>query len=179
MEVSMKRIIPVLLVLMLVPANVFALDYYAGGNVYFASLIQPADIRTLDTAGLNLADFAFGGEARIVWGLIWASAVGTYTPGDVNLPHRLDLLLDSGVGITLGIMRAGIGIGPNYGIEIGNNVGDYFKTGANMRLTGDVLLGPFSLGLSWISKVEFTRSSFVEAFGNPFGQLGMALLYQF
>ena len=174
----MKRIIPLLMLLALLPVGVFALDFYAGANAYYASLIQPADVQAIDTANLNMADFSFGGEARIVGHLLWASAIGTYTPADVNMPHRLDIMLDGGVGLTLGIVRAGIGIGPNFGIEMGDNAGNYFKTGANMRLTGDVLLGPFSVGLSWINKIEFTRASFVEAFENPYGQLGLAVLYK-
>ncbi|MGB4572503.1 MAG: hypothetical protein WBH97_06735 [Rectinemataceae bacterium] len=175
----MKRIIFALLLLAMLPISVFAVDFYAGANAYYASLIQPADIRAIDTVSLDLADFAFGGEARLFWGLIWGSVAFTYSPGDANLPHRIDFLLDSGVGLTIGIVRAGIGIGPTYGMEIGNNMGHFVKTGANLRLTGDVLLGKFSLGLSWISKVEFTRNSFIEAFNNPYGQLGLAVLYKF
>jgi len=174
----MKRIITAILLLTLLPGSVFALDLYAGATAYYASLSQPADVRAIDTESLNLADFALGGEARIVWGFVWASAVGTYTPGDVNMPHRLDILLDSGAGMTLGLLRGAIGIGPNYGIAVGNNAGDFFRIGANLRVTADVLLGPFSLGLSWISKVEYTRSSFLEAFANPYGQIGVALLYK-
>jgi len=175
----MKRILPLVLLLILLPVGVFSLDFRAGANVYYTSLIQPADIRAIDIAGFNLSDIAVGGEARIMWGLLWASALGTFTPGDVNMPFRVDVLLDSGVGMTLGIIRAGIGIGPTYGVAIGNNASNFFRIGANLRLTGDVLLGPFSVGLSWISKVEFTRSSFVEVFRNPYGQLGVAVLYHF
>lgn len=174
----MKRILPVVLMLVILPIGVFALDFYGGVNAYYASLIQPADVKNIDTAGLNLADFAFGGEARLVSGLLWGSAVGIYTPGDVNLPHRIDLLLDGGLGLSLGIVRAGIGIGPDFGVELGDNANRFFKTGANLRLTGDILLGPFSLGLSWINKIEFTRASIAEAFENPYGQLGVSLLYR-
>lgn len=175
----MKRILSILLLCMVLPAGVFAIGIYGGVNAYYDNLIRPADIIAIDTAGLNLADFSFGGEVRVIAGPLWGSAVGIYTPGDVNLSNRVDLLLDGGLGLSLGFVRAGIGIGPNFGFEFGDNATNFFKTGANLRLTGDVLLGPLSLGLSWISKVEFTRDSIIDAFLNPYGQIGVAALYRF
>ncbi|MEN6364763.1 MAG: hypothetical protein ABFC81_06780 [Rectinema sp.] len=172
----MKRLIPALLLLLLVPIGAFAVDLYGGLNAYYVSLIRPADVMSIDTAGLNLADFAFGGEARIIGGPLWGSAVSVYSPGDANLPHRIDVLLDGGVGLPLGIFRAGVGIGPNFTVEMGDNVTRIFRAGANLRLTGDVLLGPVSLGVSWISKIDFNRASILDAFKNPYGQLGVALL---
>jgi hypothetical protein len=174
----MKRFIPVLLMALLLPLSGFALDLYVGGNVYFASLIQPADVRAIDLVSLNMADIAMAGEARAIWGPLWGSAILSYTPGDANLPHRVDFLLDTGIGAQFDIFRVGSGIGPSYGIEIGGNAINYFKLGANLRLTGDILLGPFSLGLSWISRIEFTRGSIIEAMRNPYGQFGVAVLYK-
>ncbi len=174
----MKRLIPVLLMALAIPLSGFALDLYVGGNVYYASFIQPADIRVIDSASLTMADMALAGEVRAMWGPIWGSAIVSYTPGDANMPHRVDLLLDSGIGVQLGMFRIGSGIGPTYGVEIGENAINYFKLGANMRLTGDILLGPFSLGLNWISKIEFTRESIIEAMRNPYGQLGLTALYK-
>ena len=175
----MKRFIPVLLMALAIPLSGFALDLYVGGNIYYASLIQPADVRAIDLENLNIADVAFAGEARLIWGPIWGSAVASLTPGDVNMPPRVDLLLDSGIGVQLGMFRIGAGMGPTYGLEFGPNAINYFKLGANMRLTGDILLGPFSLGLSYFRKIEFTRASIIEAMRNPYGQLGVAVLYHF
>ena len=175
----MKRFIPVLLMALAIPLSGFALDLYVGGNVYYASFIQPADIRAIDLADLNMADVAMAAEARLIWGPIWGSAIASLTPADVNMPLRVDLLLDSGIGVQLGMFRLGAGMGPTYGVEIGSNAINYFKLGANMRLTGDLMLGPVSLGLSWLSKIEFTRASIIEAMRNPYGQLGVALLYHF
>jgi hypothetical protein len=173
----MKRIAVALLLCMILPLGAFALDFYAGVNVNYASLIRPADVVLIDTEGLNIADFAFGGEVRIIAGSFWASSVGTYTPGDINLPHRIDFLLDGGLALSLGIVRAGIGIGPNFGFEFSDSTTRLFRTGANMRMTGDVVLGPALLGLSWISRIDFTRASIVDAFMNPYGQLGVSLLF--
>ena len=168
-----------MLLCLILPLSAFALDIYGGAHVYYASLIRPADVVTMDTAGLNIADFTLGGEVRLIAGSFWAGGLGTYTPGDINLPHRIDVLLDGGLGLSLGIVRAGIGIGPNFGLELGENTTRLFRTGANIRLTGDVVLGPFLVGLNWISKVDFTRASIADAFRNPYGQLGVSLLFGF
>jgi len=173
----MKRIVVALLLCMILPFGAFALGFYVGPNIYYASLIRPADVVAMDTAGLNLADFAFGGEARLIAGPFWGSAMGLYAPGDVNLPHHIDILLDAGLGLELGPVHAGVGIGPNFGLEFGNNAAQLFRTGANLRVTGDVVLGPVLLGLNWISEVQFTRASIADAFVNPYGKLGVSALF--
>jgi len=173
----MKRILIAALLCVMLPLGAFAAGLYGGMDIYYASLIRPADIIAMDTAGFNMADLAFGGEARLIVDPFWGSAIALYRPGDINLPHHFDILLDAGLGLSLGIVHAGIGIGPNFGLEIGNGATQLFRAGANLRLTGDVVLGPFLLGLNWVSEIEFTRASIAEAFRNPYGQLGVSLLY--
>lgn len=173
----MKRILIALLLCLLLPLSAFAFDLYAGVDAYYSSLVRPADVVAIDTAGLNLADFSFGGEARLIAGPFWGSAIGMYTPGDANLPHHLDILVDGGLGLTLAIFHAGIGIGPNFGLEFGNGSTQFFRTGANMRVTADVVLGPVLVGLNWISEIEFTRASIADAFNNPYGKLGASVLF--
>jgi hypothetical protein len=176
----MKKKLIALLLCMILPLAVFATTgLYGGINMYYASIVRPADIVALDTAGLNLADFAFGAETRFIIDPFWASAIGLYSPGDVNLPHHIDLFLDAGLGITLGIVHAGIGIGPNFGLEFGNGATELIRTGANLRITGDIVIGPFLVGLNWISEIEFTRNSIIEAFENPYGKLGISCLLGF
>jgi hypothetical protein len=175
----MKRILIASLICMLLPLGVFADGLYGGIDMFYASLVRPADVVALDTAGLNMADFAFGGEARFIVDPFWGSAIGLYTPGDTNLPNHIDILLDAGLGLSLGIVHAGVGIGPNFGLEFGNGATQFFRTGANLRVTGDVVVGPFLLGLNWVSEIEFTRASIADAFMNPYGKLGVSLLYGF
>lgn len=174
----MKRIVFVLLLCLLLPLSAFAFDIYAGVDAFYTSIIRPADVVAIDTAGLNLADFAFGGETRLIVGMFWGSVMGTYAPGDVNLPHHIDVLLDAGLGLALGPVHAGVGVGPNFGFAFGNNSAEFFRTGANLRLTGDIVLGPVLLGLNWVSEVQFTYASIADAFMNPYGKLGVSLLYK-
>jgi hypothetical protein len=74
-------------------------------------------------------------------------------------------------------VHAGIGIGPNFGLEFGNNAAEFFRTGANARVTADIILGPVLVGVNWISEVQFTRASIADAFVNPYGKLGLSLLF--
>jgi len=173
----MKRIGIALLLCLLLPLSTFALGFYVGGDAFYSSLVRPADVEAMDTEGLNLADFTFGGEARLIAGPFWGSAMGLYSPGDGNLPHHVDVLLDAGLGIALGPVHAGIGIGPNFGLEFGNNAAEFFRTGANARVTADIILGPVLVGVNWISEVQFTRASIADAFVNPYGKLGLSLLF--
>jgi len=176
----MKKNLIALLLCMILPVVAFAAPgLYGGVNMYYASIIRPPDIVALDTAGLNFADFAFGAETRFILDPFWASAIGLYSPGDVNLPHHIDLFLDAGLGFTLGIVHAGIGIGPNFGLEFGSGTTELIRTGANLRITGDIVLGPFLVGLNWISEIEFTRNSIIEAFENPYGKFGVSCLWRF
>ena len=173
----MKRTVFALLLCMILPLGAYALGFYVGPNVYYSSLVRPADVVAMDTAGLNLADFSFGGEARLIAGPFWGSALGLYAPGDSNMPHHIDIMLDAGLGLSLGPVHLGVGIGPNFGLDFGNNAAQAFRTGANLRVTGDIVLGPVLLGLNWISEVQFTRASIAEAFVNPYGKLGVSLLF--
>ena len=174
-----KKLIAFLLCLSIPLAAFAASGLYGGIDMYYTSVIRPADVVALDTAGLNLADFAFGAETRFIIDPFWGSAIGLYSPGDVNLPHHIDILLDAGLGLTLGIVHVGIGIGPNFGLEFGNGATQLIKTGANLRLTGDIIVGPLLLGLNWISEIEFTRDSIIEAFENPYGKIGISCLFGF
>jgi hypothetical protein len=176
----MKRKLIAFLLCLILPLAAFATTgLYFGVDTYYASVIRPADIVALDTSGLNFADFAFGAETRFIIDPFWASAIGLYSPGDSTLPHHVDIFLDAGLGLTLGIVHAGIGIGPNFGLEFGNGATQFFRTGANLRLTGDIVIGPFLVGLNWISEVEFTRDSIIEAFANPYGKIGISCLFGF
>jgi hypothetical protein len=175
-----RRILIASLLCILLPLGAFAATgLYGGMDIYYASLIRPADVVAIDTAGLNLADFAFGGEARFIIDPFWGSAIGLYSPGDANLPHHIDILVDAGLGLTLGIVHAGIGIGPDFGLEFGNGATQLFRNGANLRLTGDIVLGPVLLGLNWISEIDFTRASIADTFMNPYGKLGVSVLLGF
>jgi hypothetical protein len=149
---------------------------YVGGNAYYAGVIRPQDVQQADPAGITLADFAFGGEARLLLGSIWGSAVGVYLPGNQVLPHRLHILLDAGLAIDLLFLRFGVGLGPDFGLALGNEGSRPYRAGANLRLTGDLMLGDLSVGLSWVSRIEFTRESIANAFRNPYGFLGVTLL---
>lgn len=173
----MKRLVFVLALIPL-PIAAFALNLYVGPTAYYASVIQPKSVSALSSSGISASKLAFGGDARLYAGPLWAGAVGLVQPGTTNLPTHVQLFTDVGVGLKLLFLRAGIGVGPDFGLQLGGNATQPGVAGANIRLTGDVLLGKMSLGLSWISRVQLTQQSISQAFANPYGSLGVALLFK-
>ena len=168
----------IIVLLLAIPFMAFSLDLYLGPTAYYASVIQPQSVKNLSGSGLSLSDFAVGGDARLIAGPLWGGVVGLFQPGTSSLPNQLQFMLDAGVGLKLLFLRAALGIGPDFGVAFGNGSTQAFRAGANLRLTGDILLGKVSLGLSWISRVEFTQQSLADAFTNPYGMLGVAVLFK-
>ncbi|HUX12178.1 MAG TPA: hypothetical protein VMW87_04070 [Spirochaetia bacterium] len=164
--------------LLAVPFALFSLDFYVGPTAYYASVIQPQSVKNLSPSGMSVSDFAIGGDARLMAGLLWGGVVGLYQPGTDLLPNQLQFMTDVGLGLRILFLRAAIGVGPDFGLAFGNGATQAFRAGANLRLTGDVILGKVSFGLSWLSKIEFTQQSLSDAFSNPYGMLGVAVLFK-
>ncbi len=173
----MKKL-AILLLFLAVPLALFSLDFYVGPTAYYASVIQPQSVKNLSPSGLSVSDFAVGGDARLLAGLLWGGVVGLYQPGSSSLPNQVQFMTDIGLGLRILFLRAAVGIGPDFGLAFGNGATQAFRAGANLRLTGDIILGKVSVGLSWLSKIEFTQQSISEAFSNPYGMLGVAVLFK-
>lgn len=171
----MKRYLVVLLILLSVASAASAFDFYLGANAHYASAIQPAEVRDARPAGLAPSDFAFGGEARLYLNALTGSASAIFVPGSSFQAPRFRVMTDVGLSLQLAILRAGIGIGPDFGIAFGETT-ETARLGGNMRLTGDIVLGDLSLGVSWYSLISFNRQSIADAFRNPYGFLGVSLL---
>jgi hypothetical protein len=77
----------------------------------------------------------------------------------------------------IAIVRASIGLGPDFGLAFGEGV-QKARLGGNLGLTGDVVLGDLSVGLSWFSLISFTRESIADVFRNPYGFLGVTALFK-
>lgn len=171
----MKRLLAVLFITLSIAGVASAFDFYLGANAHFASAIQPAEVREARPSGLAPSDFAFGGETRLYLNAITGSASAIFLPGSSFQAPRFRVMTDVGLSLQLAILRAGIGIGPDFGIAFGEST-ETARLGGNLRLTGDIVLGDLSLGLSWYSLISFNRESIAEAFRNPYGFLGISLL---
>jgi hypothetical protein len=171
----MKKLLLVLVLAVAVTGVASALDFWIGGNVHYASVIQPDDVKETRPDELVASDFALGAESRIYLNAVTGSAVATFLPGSTFRAPRLALLTDVGLTLQVPLLRAGLGVGPNFLVAFGDET-QAARAGANLRATADVVLGDLSLGLSWFTNVEFTGQSIGEAFSNPSGYLGITIL---
>lgn len=171
----MKKTIVLLAVLVVAAASATAIDLSVGANAYYASAIQPSDVRDARPGGLAASDFAFGGEARLFIGSLTGSAVAVFMPGSDFQSPQFRVMTDAGLSIQVAILRAGLGIGPDFGVSLGGST-SAARLGGNLRATADLVLGDFSVGLSWFSLISFDRASIADAFRNPYGFLGVTLL---
>lgn len=171
----MKRITLFVALIVVAAAALPAADLLLGPNVYYASAIEPADIREARPDRIVASDFALGAETRLYLRAIQGSAVAVFTPGSSFRAPRLRVMTDIGLSLKLAFLRAGIGMGPDFGIAFGETT-EAGRLGGNIRLTGDIELGDLSIGLSWYSLISFDRASIAEAFRNPYGFLGLTVL---
>ncbi|MFP4375554.1 MAG: hypothetical protein ACLFP4_00800 [Spirochaetales bacterium] len=171
----MKKLLVVLVLVVAVTGMASAMDFWIGGNAHFASVIQPDDVKNVRPEGLAPSDFAFGAEGRLYLNALTGSAVATFLPGSSFRAPRVALLTDVGLTLELPLIRAGIGVGPNFLVAFGDDT-QAARAGANLRATADVVLGELSLGLSWFTNVELTGQSIGEAFSDPSGFLGITIL---
>ena len=174
----MTKKLLIIVSLLTVPMAAFALDLYVGPTAYYATAVQPQSVASISPSSLSLSDFAIGADARLYAGPLWIGGVGLLQPGTTALPTQMQLITDVGLGLKLLFLRAAVGVGPDFGLAFGGNSTQVANAGANIRVTGDVVLGKFSLGLSWISRVQLTAQSLSQALSNPYGSLGVALLFK-
>lgn len=172
----MKRMVVLFVVLTVVAGGAFGIEFWFGPNAYYSELLEPADVRNADTSELKISDFSYGAELRTYIGLFTASAVGVYLPGGALEVDRMLVMTDFGVNVKLLFLRAGISIGPDFGIafEEAGAVGG--RSGGNLRLTGDIVLGNLSLGLAWVNRIALTAEGVAGATRETEGYLGITVL---
>jgi hypothetical protein len=167
----MKKLI-VVLVIALLPAMAFALDFQIGGTAIYKGLL--ADIISGPT-DVTLQDFTFGGEARLTFGLLQGAAAVLYYPDVPN--SSLKVLSDIGVNLNLAIVRLGAGVGPNFYIPLGGAISGV-PVGINVKGAVDLQLGNLSLGVVgyyYLDSFSDLKSKFWES-AQPW--LGLTLLYK-
>lgn len=165
-----------LAILVVAAGGAFGIEFWLGPTAYYSEVLEPQDVRGADVGDLRLSDFSFGGELRSYIGLVTASAVAVYLPGGIDDYDRMLILTDVGVNLKLLFLRAGIGIGPDFGIAFEEHGAVGGRAGGNLRVTGDIVLGDFSLGLSWFSRMTLSAENVADATRKPEGYLGISIL---
>jgi hypothetical protein len=169
----MRRIILVLIVLAILPVVVFAespslISFGIGPAVFYKSPVligQP-----VDTNNLNVNQFDFGGDVRFKASVFQAEALVLYADG--NGVTGFNTYLDAGLAVDVAILRLDLGVGPNFVYNSGNNSGG--QAGLNAKVGADVLLGPISVGASYIMEFNFNNGAQV---GTSSGLFGLDVLF--
>jgi hypothetical protein len=152
----MKKTLLILLILV-IPMALFADVRLGPTAVYNFQPLQEAPPQEL-----HITDFVFGADFRAKFFLFQVSAEAFYIPGYssptdgyFSTPGSIDLYTQAGIAFDLLILRFGLGAGPSVVFDINPNTEETIVLGANIRATADVLLGPVSVGLSYIMNFPF------------------------
>jgi hypothetical protein len=169
----MRKLVLILVVLVILPVALFAdspslISWGIGPAVFYKSPIllgQPTD-----TNNLNVNQFNFGGDLRLKLSLFQAEALVLYASG--NGVNSFNTYLDAGLAVDIAILRIDLGIGPNFVYNSGTNSGA--QVGLNAKVGADVLLGPISVGLSYIMELNINNGVQVST-GS--GLLGLNVMF--
>jgi len=163
----MRKLFLILAILVIVPIAVFA-DWGVGGSAFYKSPVLLG--QSLDTANLNINQFTFGGDARLKLGWFQVEGLLLYSAGDVS---SLNLYLDAGVALDVTILRLSFGAGPNFTNNFGSSTA--LQAGLNAKVGADVMLGPISLGVSYIMVLNLSNGIAIGTTGS--GLLGVSVLF--
>jgi len=161
-----KKLILILACLVILPVAAFA-ETAIGGAMFYKSPVllgQP-----VDATNLNVNQFAFGADGRIKLGWLQGEGLLLYSAGDVN---SLILYLDAGVALDVSILRLSLGVGPNLSNTFGQSPA--VEAGLNAKVGADVMIGPISVGLSYIMAMNLDSGLAVKTSS---GLLGLQVLY--
>ena len=134
----MKKILVVLLIAV-IPAFAFALEFQLGGTAMYKGLVT--NLETGDLPGVE--DFTYGAEARLKFGLLQAAAAGLYYPDPAG--DSILLMTDIGVAVDILFLRLGAGLGPNLNIALDGSP-EGIPVGFNLKGAVDAQFGRFSIG---------------------------------
>jgi hypothetical protein len=144
-----KKLILIFSILVVIPIAVFA-DWGVGGAAFYKSPVllgQP-----IDATGVNVDQFSFGGDLRLKLGWFQAEGLLLYSAGSVS---SLNLYLDAGVALDVAILRLSLGAGPNFTNNFSNSPPT--QAGLNFKAGADLMLGPISVGVSYIMALNLNN----------------------
>jgi len=162
----MRKFILILAILAIVPTMIFA-EFGVGAAAFYKApflLGQPIDL-----ANLNVDQFSFGADARFKLGWFQAEGLVLYATGDVN---SLNAYLDLGIALDVAILRLSLGAGPNFTYNFGDS--SPFQAGLNAKVGADIMLGPVSIGASYIMAMNLLSGVHINTSS---GLLGIQILF--
>jgi hypothetical protein len=174
----MKRLL-LLIAILMVPAALFAQVQVGATALYnfpYSAGTGPAEI--------DPSDFTFGADARMKILVFQASGLALFTPGyddaGATVPGRVDLHVDGGIAIDVLMLRLGLGVGPSIQFLLAPDA-DPVRAGVNVKATADIMLGDFSVGLTYLNQFGFNLADgATQLLDQDYtqGLLGVSVLFQ-
>jgi hypothetical protein len=158
----MKKLVLIFAILAIVSTATFA-DFGIGAAAFYKSPIllgQPVDL-----GNLNVNQFSFGADMRFKLGWFQAEGLLLYAMGDVD---SLNVYLDAGVALDVAMVRLSFGAGPNFTYNFDEPTA--VQVGLNAKVGADLMLGPISIGASYIMVLNLQNGIHVTkpgVAGNP------------
>jgi hypothetical protein len=134
----MKKVLFFLFLSAFIPAVAFA-QLQVGGVAMYKG--DPTNVTSI-----TASSFTFGGEARLRLGIFQGAVSALYIP--YGSYSAIAALTDVGVSFDAAVFSFGAGIGPNFAINIGDLAPNPVSFGMNLKVTADVNIGFFSIGLA-------------------------------
>ena len=162
----MKKLVMVFAILAIVSTASFA-DFGIGAAAFYKSPVllgQPIDL-----GNLNVNQFSFGADMRFKLGWFQAEGLVLYSSGDVK---SLNAYLDAGLALDVAILRLSLGAGPNFTYSFGES--SPMQVGLNAKIGADLMLGPISIGASYIMAMNLQNGIHI---GTSSGLLGIQILF--
>jgi hypothetical protein len=94
---------------------------------------------------MGVTSLSFGGDVRLKVGLFQAEALVLYSAGEV---YSFDAYLDAGIVVDVAAFRLSLGAGQSFTNNMGQ--GNPIQAGFNAKAGAEVMLGHFSVGISYI-----------------------------
>jgi hypothetical protein len=167
----MKKILVLVLVLAFVPLLSFA-DFGIGGSAFFNSPVligQKTSSNELWEGG-----FTFGADAR--WKLLKILQLEVLGLVTIDETSSLELIPNAGLGFDLAFLRLSAGIGPSLTVLFDSPLDKPALLGFNGKVNADVMLGPVSVGLSYMMGLNFDGGIDLD---KSTGKLGANVLFWF
>ena len=168
----MKKILILVLVLAFVPLLSFA-ELGVGGSAFFNSPVLIG--QELDAHQLWDGGFTFGGDVRL--NILKSLQLETLALFSLDTDtNSFSLLPNAGVVLDLAFLRLSAGVGPTLVVLFDSPLDKPALLGFNAKANADIMLGPVSVGLSYLMALNLDGG---VALDKSTGMLGANVLFWF
>lgn len=164
-EVTMKKALMIIAIMILVPVLMFA-ELAVGGVAMLKSPVLLGQKVNLDHVNIN--QFTFGGDIRFKVEMIQLESMLVCSTGDIT---GLDIYTDAGLAFDIALIRLSVGAGPNFTWNFTNK--PPLQAGLNAKVGADLMLGNVSVGCSYLMVMNY--NSHVDIYTNT-GLFGIQVL---